>query len=231
MAFPRGESHHAALVFRAKRSVAFAPRRVRFRGQGSQELKKLRRLTDEKPVVGKRLDRSPGRPPRLGRTNDRTRGELPAQKHSWLGHDQVGLEVFASKRGSVQVGERHTHTCHGIDHVGQDHGVARLVVPRLEVTDLGAADAEQYAQCFDAVGALGELRIEARPALFDKGEMEAGGVGDGLDEIGVGCVGIRSRNGGVPATCKRRDRRSEGIPEIGVSWFGCGNASTMSCRR
>jgi len=58
--------------------------------------------------------------------------------------------------------------------------------------------------------------------------MEAGGVGDGLDEIGVGCVGIRSRNGGVLATCKRWDRRSEGIPEIGV--LGSAAVTRPPCR-
>ena len=64
------------------------------RRQVLQQLLELRRLADEKPVVGQRLDRRHRRALRLRWTNDRTCGELPAQEHSRLRHDEVGLQVL-----------------------------------------------------------------------------------------------------------------------------------------
>jgi hypothetical protein len=90
---------------------------------------------------------------------------------------------------------------HRIDYVSQDLGVARLVVPGLEVADFRAADAKQDAQDFDAPGALGQLRIEARAALFDEAEMETRRIGDRLNEIAAvrGVVRVGAGNGGVLA--------------------------------
>jgi hypothetical protein len=105
-------------------------------------------------------------------------GELSAQKNSRLGHDEIGLEVLPSERGGIQVLERHRHTRHRVDHVGQHLSVACFVVSGLEVTDLRAA--EQDTQHFDIGGALSELQIEARAALFDEAAMKARCIGNRL---------------------------------------------------
>jgi len=99
-------------------------------------------------------------------------------------------------------------------------------VPSLKVGDLGAADAEQDAQDFRAGDPLGKLRIEAASALLDKGEVEAGGVGNGLGKVGnivrLGGVGfhivVGSGNGGVLVNGQSGDSVGKSVAEVGVKY-------------
>src|SRR5580692_5989688 len=69
----------------------------------------------------------------------------------------------------IQIREGNRYAGHGIDHIGKVNCISCLVVPRLEVTDLGATDAEYDPLNLHPSHPLGHLGIEAGPALFDPG--------------------------------------------------------------
>src|ERR1700682_1286047 len=91
---------------------------IRLNCQRSHELEERLRLADKECVGGESVDRSHGLPVGFRRTNDRTCGKLPAKEGRGLGHDQVVLEIFATKRRRVQVGESHVHAGYGIHDIG-----------------------------------------------------------------------------------------------------------------
>ncbi len=107
------------------------------------------------------------------------RGVFP---RSWLGHDQVGLELVSNAGTSG--------TCIGIDStvevrecevaIGYIGRITCFVVPRLEVRDLGAADTQQYPQDLQVGYLLCERGIQAAAALLDEREVESRSVRDGL---------------------------------------------------
>jgi hypothetical protein len=108
--------------------MAFRLSIIRFIGQREQCIEEPLRLAFEKS--GRSQERSSPRcsPVCLGRANDRTDRELPTQKRAWLRHDQVGLEVLASKWRTVQVWKHQP-----ISRIGQRRCIARLVLPGLKV--------------------------------------------------------------------------------------------------
>ena len=114
--------------------LTFPPCRIRVCCQIAQHFKKRRRLADEKPVRGKRLDCSHCSPFCFGWTNDRTHRELSAEERAWLRHDQIGLEILPAERRRVKVRKRQSRVL----RVGQGsdrrrHCCPRFVMPNLEV--------------------------------------------------------------------------------------------------
>ena len=85
------------------------------------------------------------------------------------------------------------------------------------MADFGSADAEQDAQNFYVGGSLRQLRIEAAAALLDPGEVESGGVGDGLQERAVGDIAVGARNGGVASDGERGNGMAELVAEVGIA--------------
>src|SRR5258708_14522336 len=108
-----------------------------------------------------------------------------AKEHSWLRHNQVRLKVLSAQRRRIQVWEGYLYTCHGIHDVGELRCVTGLVMPGLKVCDLDSADAEQNAQNFHIADSLRQLRVEAAPTLFVKGEVKTCRVDDRLKEVGI----------------------------------------------
>ncbi len=169
-----------------------APGRVCLLCQLLEDSKELRQLADEQPVGRPGLDRGHCTPTTryLGRANDRNRRQRLAEEDGGFGHDQVGLEVLPAKRSLVEVGKHQP-----VGGVGQRRRIARLVMPRLKVRCLDWADTEQDAQHFQISGPLSQRGVEAAAPLFDKPKMEACRVGDRLDVVSGGQIGIRSGNG------------------------------------
>jgi hypothetical protein len=122
---PRIERHLSNLY--VDHSSTFSPCLVRVFGQIHQQLEKLIRLTNEEPHGCKKIDHSHGDSLRLGRTNDRTLGELAAKERTGFRHDQVGLKRLPAKRGCVEVGKGQS-----VRRVRQGRRIARLVRPGLE---------------------------------------------------------------------------------------------------
>jgi len=143
-------------------------------------------LTDEQSVGDKAVDRARGGAIGLGGTNDRADREPTIEEDCRLGHDQVGLGQFAV---GVEVGEDQT-----VRGIGQGRRIAGFVVPRLEVHNLGAADAEQNSQHLVVGDPLGERGVYAGASLLDPREVEAGRVGDRLQVVRRSEVAIVSRN-------------------------------------
>src|SRR5947209_1878614 len=97
---------------------------VGLRRQRVQLCEERARLADEKSH-GREEAHCPHRGPlRLGRPNDRAYRQAAAQKHSWLGHNEIGLEVLVP--GKWRHGEVRKHETVG--GVGHRRRVARLVV-------------------------------------------------------------------------------------------------------
>src|SRR6266496_6572711 len=63
---------------------------------------------------------------------------------------------------------------------------------------------------------LGEPRVEAGTALLDPGEVEAGRVGDRLQVVGRGEVGVATRDRRVLAGGEAGDGVWEHVAEVGV---------------
>src|ERR1035437_8177214 len=118
----------------------FAHRQIGFYCQSTHELEELIGLADEESVRREGLKGSHGSASGLGWVDDRTRRKPSVEERRRLGHDQVGLEILAPKRRSVQVGEGYVHTSHGVHGIGYWRRVAGFVGPRLEVHDLGSAN-------------------------------------------------------------------------------------------
>ena len=96
-------------------------------------------------------------------------------------------EVLPAKRRTVEVGKHQS-----IGGVSQRRRITGLVRPGLKVHRFGRADADQDAQHFHTAGPLRHCRVEAVAALLDRRKVESRRVGDRLDVIGRGQVGIGS---------------------------------------
>ena len=193
--------------------------------QLSDDGKELPRLPDEQLILGE----CPGRARRgalgLGRPDDRDGRELPLQERRRLGQDQVRLGQLAV---GVQVREHQPGR-----GVGQRRRVAGFVLPGLEVHDLAAADAEQDSKHFLAGDPLRQGGVEARAALLDEGEVEAGRVGDRLQVVGIREVTVVAGNRRMLADGERRDGLRQGVAEVGVERVAAVArlVSTLSCIR
>src|SRR5258708_33101111 len=106
------------------------------------------------------------------------------------GTDLFAMDVLRVKRSLFEVGKPQP-----FGRVGQRRRIACLVMPRLKVRCLDWADTEQDAQHFQIGGSLSQRGIEAAAPLLDKPKMEARRVGDRLDVVSRGQIGIRSGNG------------------------------------
>jgi len=102
---------------RGQRLSAFVVGGIGLLCQLLEELEELVTLADEKPVIRQAVQGVHSGTRRRSGTNNRTRRELPAEEHCWLGHDQVGLKILPTKGRRVQVRESHRDTGHGIDDV------------------------------------------------------------------------------------------------------------------
>src|SRR5260370_18747000 len=89
-------------------------------------------------------------------------------------------------------------------------------MPGLKVRCLDWTDTEQDAQPFQIGGSLSQRGIEAAAPLLDKPKMEARRVGDRLDVVSGGQIGIRSGNGRKLPFQQPWDGWGESVPEIGV---------------
>ena len=65
--------------------------------QISQQREELLRLTDEQPHRREEVDDTHRHTPRLCWSNDRDDREVAAKERARLGHDQVGLQVLATR--------------------------------------------------------------------------------------------------------------------------------------
>ena len=72
--------------------------------------------------------------------------------------------------------------------------ITGLVLPSLKVHCLGWTDTEEDAQDFWILCPLSELRVETGATLLNKAKVEARREGDCVDQVGVVCVCISSRN-------------------------------------
>jgi len=103
--------------------MAFRLSIIRFVCQREQCIEEPLRLAVEKSGRGQERSSPRCSPVCLGRANDRTDRELSVQEYGGLRHDQVGLEVLASKWRTVQVWKHQS-----IRRVGQRRRIARLVL-------------------------------------------------------------------------------------------------------
>ena len=117
-----------------------------------------------------------------GRPDDGNGAELFVKEQSWLGHDQVGLELISNvSAGGTGIGIDSAVEVRECEiAIGNIGGITGFVVPSLEVRDLGAADTQQYPQDFQVGYLLCERGIQAAAALLDEREVESRSVGDGL---------------------------------------------------
>src|SRR5271165_2844469 len=136
------------------------------------------------------------------RANDRAPRKLSANENAWLGHYQVGLEERSAKRSFIEVRKHEP-----IRRVLQRRRIASFVLPGLEVHRLARADAEQDQQDLRMGDPLRQRRIETGAALLDQGEMERRRVGDGLEMVLIGCIGIGSGDRLELPLEQTRDRR------------------------
>ena len=181
------------------------------RCQLAEEGKERLRLADEQPVGRQSLERPHCSAHGLGRPNDRNDRELAAEEDGGLGHDQVGLEVLPAKGSSIEVGKHQP-----IGGIGQSRRVARLVMPGLKMGGLGGADTEQDAQHLWTGDPLRQRWVEAGATLLDEGKVEARRVGDRLNVVLGGQVGIGPGNGRKLPFTQTRDGLRERVTEIGV---------------
>jgi hypothetical protein len=153
-----------------------------------------------------------------------TGSEFLVKEQGRLRHDQVSLELV----GSVSA----ARTIVGIDSdvrvgkckitIGDIGGVARFVVPRLEVRDLGASDTQQNSQDLQVSYLLGESRVQTAAALFNKREVESRRVRDGLQVVGdvataiEGEIAVIERDSRMLSLRKIRNGLFESAAEIGV---------------
>src|SRR5206468_5829444 len=71
------------------------------------------------------------------------------------------------------------------------------------------ANADEDTQHFHIGGPLRQRRVKTAATLFNGWEVETRGIRDRLQEIGIACIGIRSRNGRVLIYTQGRDRLLE----------------------
>src|SRR4030081_1511160 len=97
-------------------------------------------------------------------------------------------------------------------------------MPSLEVTDLGASDAKDYAQDFSAAGSLREAGVETASTLLDEGKVKSRCVSNCLNEVGIVRIGVSSGNRRMLPDRQRGNGLSRGIAEVG----GLGAAAVAS---
>src|SRR4029077_18302549 len=114
----------------------------------------------------------------------------------------------------IQIRKRHRHSGYGINHICQLRCVPRLVLPGLEVTDLGPSDTEDYAQDFRVADSLRELGVETASALLDEGKVKASSVGDCLNKVRIVRVRVSSGNRRMLPDGQGGDGLSRGIAEV-----------------
>ena len=132
-----------------------------------------------------------------------------------VGSGMISLEIFAAEWRSIQIGKDHSETGYGINH-GLWRSVAGFIRPGLEMTDFGAADTEQDPEHFQSCDSLGEHRVKTGSPLLDRGEMEAGRIGNHLREVCVLKVVIGARDRRMLAHGDAGNRLRERVAEIGV---------------
>ena len=154
------------------------------------------------------------------------------------GSGMIRLVWKSSLRRGIEVRENESRifgVSQGCERVRD--GIARLVMPGLEVGCLGRTDAEHYPQHFKIGDLQGQNRVEAAATLLDEAEMEGSGVGDGLDVALRAEVGIRHRDGGKLPAAQTRDRLGKLEAGIEIGIFGTAAVrvyqlvSTVSCMR
>ena len=148
------------------------------------EVRESLRLADEDAHVHEALEGRLGCTLGCGGPDDRANWEIVAEESGWLGHDQVTVQVLTDC-GICEIGEAHRDAGDRV-RCRQWSRIPGLVLPGLEVGDLGTADAEQNAQHLDAGHALRQRWVHAGPTDFDIGKVKAGGKTNGLKEIGIG---------------------------------------------
>src|SRR3954452_10462218 len=89
---------------------------------------------------------------------------------------------------------------------GYRRGVARLILPRLEMHGFGRPDADQDTQDLDVRCPQRHRWIQAVTTLFDCREMKRGGICDHLKEIRISGVAICSGNRGMLSSEQVRHR-------------------------
>src|ERR1019366_10078832 len=124
---------------------------------------------------------------------DRASRKLAAQERARLRHDQVSLEILATKRWRIQVWKRHRYSCHWID-CGKGRRVARLIRPGLKMHSLGGPNANENSQDLDTASPLRHRWIETVTALFDCWEVETGSIGNRLKEVWILSIVIGPRD-------------------------------------
>ena len=99
--------------------------------QITEQFEECGRLTDQESRGRPEVDHIYSNSVGLSGADDGACWELAAQEWARLGHDEVGLELFAAKRWRVQVGEGDRDVSHGICR-GEGRSVAGLVGTRFE---------------------------------------------------------------------------------------------------
>src|SRR6266478_1782349 len=87
--------------------VGSAPGVIGLLREASHKVKECLRLASENIHIRKTLQSDRCRVLRGCRTNDRTYRQFAAEESSWLGHDQIRLQILTD-RILGQVGESHT---------------------------------------------------------------------------------------------------------------------------
>ena len=153
--------------------------------QFGHEREKSLRLAVEQSHGRQELHHAHGDPIGLRGTDDRAPRQVRANERARLRHDQVRLEQLSAEGCAIQVREGDRYAGDRIFHVRQWRCVARLVLPCLEMHRFRRANADQDAQHLDAGRALCHGGIQTGSTLLDRSEVESGGVGYGLKEIGI----------------------------------------------
>ena len=183
-------------------------------GLGSERRERLEErvaLAPEQSRSCQELDRTHGSTFGFGRPDDRTDRELAVEEYRRLRHDQVCLKLLPSEGRRVQIGKDQP-----VGRVGQWWGIARFVVPGLEVHGLGWADAQQNPQHLGMGDSLCQRWIKAGAALFDHGEVKARRVSDCLEMDGIRKIGIGSWNRWELPRYQTGNGLREGIAKIRV---------------
>ena len=143
----------------------------------------IRRRIEKQSIIDEALDRGYCSAFFCGRWPDDGNGaELFVKEQSWLGHDEVGLEVVSNIRtGGTRFGINSAVEIWKCKvAIGDVRCVACLILPSLEVRDLRAADAKKNSQYLQISYFLGERGLQAAAALLDEREVKSRRVGNGL---------------------------------------------------
>ena len=200
-------------------------RRRRLRGSRGTEERAGLAVNSPSAVSACTAARAPAKRLRVGRMTEQS-GRLFEMNSQGSGMMRLVVNCSPPKGGAFRSGNRVPVTGSTTPASVVGDGVAGLVVPDREVVDLGAADADDDPQHLEARGLRAQRGVEARAALLDHREVEAGRVRDRLHPPRVAARG-RHRLRAYPAACRRRragspagadvDRLREGRAEVGVT--------------